>query len=120
VFLAVLFAQPATAQQRYLQSLLRVEPQTRLEQVCDIEAARQIRRDTGLRVDRAKADISRAPVHSGHTVTASGGAFRAAGQWRELSFTCTGTPDHLHVVSLKYKIGPVIPESKWAELGLWR
>lgn len=113
-------ATSAHAQDRFSKSLLKLEPATRLEQVCDIEAMKQIKRDLKLPVDRAKSDVSETPVHKRHTVTASGGAFRAKGKWYALSFVCTGTPDHLRVTSFTYKAGAEIPESKWEDLGLWR
>lgn len=112
---------PASAQdQRFLDSLRRVEPQTRLEQVCDFTAMSDINRDTGRQADRAKSDVTANPSHRGDTVIATGGAFRSRGQWFSLTYTCKGTPDHLHVTSLQYKIGEAIPTSKWASLGLWR
>jgi hypothetical protein len=116
-----LLAVPANAQnQRLLDSLEKVEPNTRLEQICDLEAMRRIRRDTGKKVDRAKSDASGDPVHDGHTLTVKGGAFRAGSKWFELSFVCQGSPDHLHVTAFTYKVGEEIPESKWSSLGLWR
>jgi hypothetical protein len=116
-----LVAVPANAQnQRLLDSLQKVEPNTRLEQICDFEAMRRIRRDTGKKVDRAKSDASSTPVHDGHTLTVNGGAFRAGGKWFQLSFVCKGSPDHLHVTEFTYKVGEEIPESKWSSLGLWR
>jgi hypothetical protein len=120
IFLFLLIAPAAHAQDRMSKSLLKLEPATRLEQICDMEAMKQIRRDLKLKVDRAKSDVSETPVHKGHTVTAKGGAFRVKGKWYGLSFVCTGTSDHLRVISLNYKAGAEIPESKWEDLGLWR
>ncbi|WLA52775.1 DUF930 domain-containing protein [Bradyrhizobium elkanii] len=112
---------PACAQdQRFLDSLRHVEPATRLEQVCDYAVMSDINRDTGRQADRAKSDVTSSPSHHGDTVIAKGGAFRSKGQWFSLSYTCKGTPDHLHVTSLQYKVGEAIPTSKWASLGLWR
>ena len=121
LLLVVLLTVPAHAQdQRFLDSLRKVEPNTRLEQICDYEAMRRIKQDTGKFADRAKSDITVRPQHSGHTLIVNGGAFRADGKWFELSFVCKGTPDHLHVTAFKYKIGKQIPQTKWSELGLWR
>lgn len=112
---------PAYAQdQRFLDSLRHVEPNTRLEQVCDFAAMSEINRDTGRQADRAKSDVTSSPSHRGDTLVVKGGAFRSKGQWFSLAFTCKGSPDHLHVTSLQYKIGDAIPASKWASLGLWR
>ncbi len=72
------------------------------------------------RLDPAKSDVTSHPQHRGDTVKGTGGAFRSKGQWYAFSFTCKGTPDHLKVLSFSYKIGPRIPETKWASYGLWR
>lgn len=107
--------------ERFLASLKRLDPATRLEQVCDLEAMRQIARDSNpYRPDRAKSDVISPPRHLGDTLKGSGGAFRSKGKWYAFSFTCKGSPDHLKVLSFGYKIGPLIPEAKWASYGLWR
>jgi len=117
----VFLAGSASAQdQRFLDSLRRVEPNTRLEQVCDYSVMSRISHDTKRVVDRAKSDVTSPPSHLGNSVTASGGAFRSDGHWYLLTYVCKGTPDHLHVTSLQYKVGGLIPESKWSSLGLWR
>ena len=119
--LLLFFTNSASAQdQRFLDSLRRVEPDTRLEQVCDYAVMSRISRDTKQVADRAKSDVTSRPSHRGDSVTASGGAFRSNGKWFALSYVCNGTPDRLHVTSLQYKIGSLIAESKWSALGLWR
>jgi uncharacterized protein DUF930 len=100
---------------RFLASLGKLDPQTRLEQVCDLEAMSRI-----AQADRAKSDVISHPVHSGNTLTADGGAFRQKGKWYWFSFVCKSTPDHLRVLSFSYKVGEVIPEEKWSSYGLWR
>lgn len=106
---------------RFAASLKRLDPTTRLEQVCDLEAMNRISRDANpFHPDRAKTDVLTHPVHVGDVVKGTGGAFRSKGQWYSFSFTCKGSPDHMRVVSFSYKIGNPIPESKWASLGLWR
>lgn len=106
---------------RFAASLKRLDPQTRLEQVCDLEAMSRIDRDASPHhPDRAKTDVLSHPRHAGDTVTGTGGAFRSKGKWYAFSFTCKGSPDHMKVLSFSYKIGAPIPESKWAALGLWR
>jgi hypothetical protein len=114
-------ATPAyAADASYLRSLARLDPQTRLEQVCDVAAMDRIRRDTQFSPDRAKSSITREPTTDGHTLIAKGAAFRSNGRWYELSFVCKGTPDHMAVASFAYRIGKVIPEARWQEYGLWR
>lgn len=106
---------------RFLASLKKLDPQTRLEQVCDLYAMKQIARDSGpYHPDRAKTDVVSHPRHSGNTVTGTGGAFRSGGRWYQFSFSCTGTPDGMKVTAFSYRLGQPIPESKWASYGLWR
>lgn len=106
---------------RFLASLSKLDPQTRLEQVCDLYAMKQIARDSNpYHPDRAKTDVVSHPRHSGNTVTGTGGAFRSGGRWYQFSFSCTGTPDGMKVTAFSYRLGQPIPESKWANYGLWR
>ena len=120
--LILLTAAPSLAMDpRFAASLKKLDPQTRLEQVCDLEAMSRIDRDANpYHPDRAKTDVVSHPVHTGDTVKGSGGAFRSKGKWYSFSFSCKGSPDHMQVLSFSYKIGDLIPESKWAALGLWR
>jgi len=106
---------------RFAASLKKLDPDTRLEQVCDLEAMNRIAKDPNpYRPDRAKTDVISHPSHRGDTVTGKGGAFRSKGRWYSFSFTCKGSPDHMSVQAFSYKIGDPIPESKWAAYGLWR
>lgn len=105
---------------RMARTLMKVDPDTRLEQVCDIEAMHRVGKGTSLKPDRAKSYISTPPIHSGDTMTAPGAAFRSKGKWYSLSFECTGTSDHLRVVSFAFKVGVPIPRARWADLGLWQ
>jgi len=106
---------------RFLASLSRLDPNTRLEQVCDLYAMNQISRDSNpFHPDRAKTDVISHPRHSGNTVTGTGGAFRSGGQWYQFSFTCTASADRMKVIAFKYTIGKAIPKTKWASYGLWR
>lgn len=123
VLIAALFplAPSLAMDPRFAASLKKLDPETRLEQVCDLEAMSRIDRDANTyHPDRAKTDVSSHPQHVGDTVTGKGGAFRSKGRWYSFSFTCKGTPDHMQVLAFSYKIGELIPESKWAALGLWR
>ncbi|WP_249780137.1 DUF930 domain-containing protein [Bradyrhizobium sp. dw_411] len=112
----LILSSPALAvDDRFLASLSRLDPETRLEQVCDLEAMNRIGR-----ADRAKSDVISHPIHNGNMLTASGGAFRQKGKWYQFSFVCKATPDHLKVLSFSYKAGELIPEQKWSSYGLWR
>ena len=114
-FTLLVLSSPALAiDDRFLSSLNKLDPQTRLEQICDLEAMNRI-----ARADRAKSDVISHPVHGGNTLTANGAAFRQNGKWYQFSFVCKATPDHLRVLSFSYKVGEAIPEQKWSSYGLW-
>jgi len=109
-----------SSEAKFQTALGRLDPQTRLEQVCDLEAIKRIKREKKLPADRAQGAASAEPKTEGHTLTATGGAYRSKGAWYELSFVCQASPDHMKVVSFEYQTGKAIPESKWENYGLWR
>ena len=110
----------AAVEARFQSALGRLDPQTRLEQVCDLEAMKRIKQEKKLPADRAQGAASAEPKTEGHTLTAKGGAFRTKGAWYELAFVCQASPDHMKVLSFEYQTGKAIPESKWEDFGLWR
>jgi hypothetical protein len=117
----VVAPQVAAADPRFEKSLQKLDPATRLEQVCDYTAMTQIRKDDkNYRPDRALANAMADVDVSKDTIKATAGAFRSGGKWYRLSYSCTASPDHLKVVSFHYTIGPEIPETQWAAYGLWR
>jgi len=107
---------------RFMRALDKLDPKTRLEQICDLEAMRKMSASGSAkaRVDRAKSDVIMPPQHLGNTLVAKGGAFRAGGKWYQMSFTCKATPDHKTVLDFSYKTGAEIPAAKWASYGLWK
>ena len=107
--------------ERFERSLQMLAPDERLEQLCDYTAMKRIRKDTAkFRPDRAIANATAEPHIRNDTIVAKGGAFRSHRKWYALSFTCTATPDRMTVLTFHYKIGPEIPQTKWASDGLWR
>jgi hypothetical protein len=117
---ATLVVLPCAAAPRIQSSLAKLDKQTRLEQVCDIEAMRRIRRVGHYLPDRAMSSASAPQTHRGDTLIAPGAAFRSRGKWYELAFTCTGTEDHMKVTAFSFTIGDAIPAEKWPEYGLWK
>lgn len=115
IFLAIAGTSSAFASDpRFIASLRRLDPETRLEQICDYEAMTRISA-----ADRAKSYVTSAPLHKGDVLTANGGAFRRSGQWFRFSFVCRATPDHLRVTSFDFKPGKLIPQRDWQQYGLW-
>ena len=110
----------AAAGEKFRKALDRLDPQTRLEQVCDLEAMNRLKKDPKYKPDRAQGAASAEPKTEGHKLTATGGAFRSKGDWYELSFVCEATPDHTKVLSFEYQTtGKSIPKAKWEEYGLF-
>jgi hypothetical protein len=106
---------------RFLTSLKRLAPETRLDQVCDYEAMLRLGHDLhGFQPDRAKAEVISKPIRTKNSVKATGGAFRSAGHWYVLSYACETTSDQMKVISFSYQVGKLIPPSAWPEYGLWR
>jgi hypothetical protein len=104
---------------QFQQALTRLDPQTRLEQVCDREAMRRIKDEKKLPVDRAQGAASAEPKTEGHKLTAKGAAYRSKGAWYGLTFVCEASADHMKVLSFEYQTGEPIPKTKWEDYGLW-
>ena len=104
---------------QFQQALTRLDPQTRLEQICDREAMRRIKEEKKLPVDRAQGAASADAKTDGHKLTATGGAYRTKGGWYGLTYVCEATADHMKVLSFDYQTGEAIPKAKWEDYGLW-
>ena len=113
---------PAIALEKSLESsLMKLDPETRFHQLCDIETMRRISAADGpLHPDRMVMDAEREAELSGDEIIGRGAAIRSGGRWYRLTFRCRATPDRLTVLELNYRIGAAIPESRWEEIGLWR
>jgi Domain of Unknown Function (DUF930) len=106
---------------RTTESLHGLDPATRFDQVCDIEAMSRIKGGTTLfHPDRAITYAISSTKITGDVMEGSGGAFRSGGEWYQFSFTCRASPDRIKVLSFTYKIGSLIPRGKWEQYGLWR
>ncbi|MGN6537773.1 MAG: DUF930 domain-containing protein [Mesorhizobium sp.] len=58
------------------------------------------------------------PLESGNVIDVPGVAFRANGQWRDLSYRCEVDSDATKVVSFAFRIGEPIPPGEWQRRGL--
>ncbi|PRD44157.1 hypothetical protein C5748_05985 [Phyllobacterium phragmitis] len=96
--------------------LMKLDPATRLEQRCDVEAMERIRADPGrFTPDKVLAYAYAEPIVGTNSIRTSGAAFRSGGKWFHLSFNCKTSPDHLKVLSFQYAIGSVIPKREWSQ-----
>ena len=103
---------------RFAASLKKLDPETRLEQVCDLEAMSRIDRDASPFIRTAPRPMSSShPKHVGDTVKGSGGAFRSKGHWYSFSFECKGTPDHMKVSVIQLQDRRIDPRIEVG--GLW-
>ena len=114
--MSVALASPARAMDNgAAEELKRLDPQTRLEQRCDLEAMERIHKDPAkLVADELVAYAFEEPKVKGDKIRSAGAAFRSKGEWYHLSYTCATSPDHMTVLSFQYAIGQVIPHSEWA------
>ncbi|RAZ88651.1 hypothetical protein DPM33_21950 [Mesorhizobium hawassense] len=112
---------PAKAMDNALRAgLMKLDPETRLEQRCDAEVLDRISHDDhNYKADRVVAYAFGTPQMSADAIKSSGAAFRSKGQWYRLKFKCQTAPDHMEVLQFRYKIGDEIPESDWARYNLY-
>lgn len=115
-------ADASDKRQKQLENMLkRLDPSTRLEQLCDATAMSTISREhREFRVDRSVASALEEPRVKGHTLTGKGGAFRSKGKWYQYSFTCEANAERLRVLSFQYTLGDEIPEAQWSLHGLYQ
>lgn len=124
IFLSLAFvalASPAGAMDSHLRAgLLKLDPQTRLEQRCDAEVLDRISHDDHkYKADRVVAYAFATPQMSADAIKSTGAAFRSNGQWYRLKFKCQTAPDHMQVLQFRYRIGDEIPEADWAKYNLY-
>jgi hypothetical protein len=124
-FLLLTVCAPSLAQdknQKRLEGILkRMDPSTRLEQLCDVEAMKRIAGDNReFRIDRSVVSALEEPRVKGDMLTGKGAAFRSKGKWYRYSFTCQATPDRLRVLAFEYQLGDEIPETQWSKHGLYQ
>lgn len=111
----------AYAQSDIDRSLAQLDPETRLEQICSLEAMRRINSDKNPHhPDRAVIYAISKPAMKGDLISGDGGAFRSRGKWYQFSYTCRTSTDHMRVSEFTYQFGAPIPEDKWDDYGLWR
>ncbi|MER9462668.1 MULTISPECIES: DUF930 domain-containing protein [unclassified Mesorhizobium] len=125
LFLAALawvtLALPAHAMDAALRAgLLKLDPETRLEQRCDAEVLDRISHDDHkYKADRVVAYAFATPEMKADAIRSPGAAFRSKGQWYRLKFKCETAPDHMEVLQFRYRIGDEIPEADWAKYNLY-
>ena len=112
---------PASAMDNALRAgLMKLDPQTRLEQRCDAEVLDRITHDDRkFKADRVVAYAFATPEMTADAIRSPGAAFRSKGQWYRLKFKCQTGPDHMEVLQLRYRIGDEIPEADRVKYNLY-
>jgi hypothetical protein len=96
--------------------MLKLSPETRLEQRCDARAMGAVGREhKGYKPEEFVAYAFADPVIRGNQIRAPGGAVRSDGRWYRLSYVCETTPDGLDVKSFVYELGSEVPRGEWDE-----
>ena len=114
-------AHPAFSMDNALRAgLLKLDPQTRLEQRCDAEVLDRISHDESrYKADRVVAYAFATPQMGPDSIRSPGAAFRSKGEWYRLKFKCQTAPDHMQVTKFRYKIGEQIPKDQWSKYNLY-
>ncbi|WP_421917437.1 DUF930 domain-containing protein [Mesorhizobium sp.] len=114
-------ALPAHAMDSALRAgLMKLDPQTRLEQRCDAEVLDRITHDDHkFKADRVVAYAFATPEMGTDAIRSTGAAFRSKGQWYRLKFKCQTAPDHMEILNFRYRIGDEIPETDWSKYNLY-
>lgn len=101
--------------ERLNRQLLKLDPETRLEQTCDTEVMFRINRDAGkFEADKVIAYAFGDTAIDGNSFNAPKAVFRSRGEWYHLKFACQTGPRHLDAHRLTYEIGPIVPHSEWS------
>lgn len=124
-WLSITFALVAASSAQAMDSalragLLKLDPQTRLEQRCDAEVLDRISQDDHhYKADRVVAYAFATPEMHENSIRSPGAAFRSKGEWYRLKFKCKTAPDHMKVIKFRYKIGAQIPKDEWTRYNLY-
>jgi hypothetical protein len=96
--------------------MLKLTPETRLEQRCNGRAMGAVSREhKGFRPDEFVAYAFGETAIHGAQIRAPGGALRSGGKWYRVSYVCETSPDGLDVKSFSYQLGEIVPRKDWDE-----
>jgi hypothetical protein len=104
---------------RMREMLPLLEEETRLEQLCGLEAMAQIAASLKqFHPDRVVAYAKTDVRIENNTVTAEGAAFRSHRRWYGLTFTSDLTDDRQALRSFAFSVGKAIPKRLWEQYSL--
>lgn len=100
--------------------LMKLAPETRIEQRCDGRANGVVSREhRDMHPDKVVAYAFGHLSVKGTQVHAPGAAIRSRGTWYRLSYSCRTSPDGLNVESFEYTLGDAVPREDWASHNLF-
>jgi hypothetical protein len=106
----------ASAASSRTEQMLKLSPETRVEQRCDAKAMGSVGREhKGFKPDEFVAYAFGDTDMRGTHIKAPGGAIRSGGKWYRLSYVCETSPDGLEVKSFAYQLGNEVPRHEWDE-----
>lgn len=95
--------------------LKQLDPMTRLEQRCDVEAMERIQKnEPHFSPDKVLAYAFSDPLIKAQSIDADGAALRSHERWYRLSYQCRTGDDQMTVTSFHYQIGAEVSEKDWA------
>ena len=114
---AEVLADPRSAGVR--RDLGTLAPETRLEQICNLEAMEQVHLwKPAFEPDFLVAYALEDTRIEGREIRADGAAIRIAERWFRLRYACAMTADTATVAHFSFALGAEIPRAEWADHGL--
>ena len=102
------------AKQSQDQVMLKLTPETRLEQRCNARAMGTVNREhKNFRTDELVAYAFAETVIRGDVIQASGGAVRNGNTWYHISYVCQTSDHSLGIKSFSYQLGAAVPKADW-------
>lgn len=112
-----LFAKEILADPRVRGALSKLPPSRRMSQICSIELLEQVRH-SGFTPDLLVPSSNRGRRQGATQLTASGGAVRSRGVWRNVAFECSVDAEVTAVTEFRFALGAIVPRSEWAARNL--
>ncbi|KZL19418.1 hypothetical protein PsAD2_01957 [Pseudovibrio axinellae] len=98
------------------ESLVLFDPSDQREQLCNLEVMEQLQIwDSQYKPERVVAFAYGDVKVTDNTINAQGAAFRSAGKWYRLQYTCTFDAANNQVTAMDFLGGDLIPRSQWEE-----
>ncbi len=96
------------------EQMLKLSPETRIEQRCDARAMGDVgRQHKGFKPDEFVAYAFAEPVLRGSHISAPGGAVRSNGKWYRVSYSCETSANGLEIKNFVHQLGAEVPRGEW-------